>query len=306
MAITVGALRDFCRERASSDNADVTAAREFMGWINSALDKLYKTVTWDRTITEQKLTIVPRESVTDLVVTQGSLALASATGFLQKYVDNRWELAINGFTRGTFELASLAVGLKSGTLRTGDEWTPASAVGVTCYFLNTRFPLPKVKEVYRVQLIDSGVIIRVLTPTEFDYLKQVDPLSQGSDPRYCTWRQGFLEVWPSPGTNYRKMSISYQREFTRILDTALDADVVDWDEENQDVLEKAILVQASITQGENSPISFNMAKQEFMDSLALAKGYSQRNNLTGPMGDPSRSKLTYMREGWWWGEVRDA
>lgn len=306
MAITVGALRDFCRERASSDNADTTAAREFMGWINSALDKLYKEICWDRTITEQKITVVPRESLTDLVVTQGSLALASATGFLAKYLSGRWELVIDGYGRGTFELAAIAVDTFTATMRTGDEWINASATGKTVYFLNTRFSMPKVKNVHRVQVVDSGVILRVLTPTEFDYLKQRDPAAQGSDPRYCTWRKGYLELWPHPGTSYRKLSVTYQREFTRILDTALDADEVDWDEEEQNVLEKAILVEAAITQGENSPISYAMAKAELKEALASSKGFSQRNDLTGPMGDPTRSRLDGLRDGWWWGEVVDA
>jgi hypothetical protein len=286
MAITVGALRDFCR-------------------INAALDKLYKEISWDRTMTEQKVTIVPKETLTDLVVTQGSLALASATGFSAKYLSGKWELSIDGYTRGTFELAAIAVGGLTATMRTGDEWTNASAAGKTCTFLNTRFSLPKVKKVHRVQVVESGVILRVMTPAEFDHLKQRDPGALGSDPRYCTWRRGFLEFWPHPGADYRKLSITYQREFTRILDTAADADEVDWDEEEQNVLEKAILVEAALTQGENSPVSYAMAKAELNEALASSKGFSQRASLTGPMGDPTRNKLADDR-GWWWGEVIDA
>lgn len=283
MAITVGTLKDFCRERASSDNADTTANREFMGWINSALDRLYKVTSWDRTVAERKITVAPRESVTDAVVTQGSLALSSATGFLAKYLSGRWELLIDGYARSTFELDAIAVGGLSATLRAGDEWTEASDTGVTIYFLNTRFALPKVKNVLRVQVVETGVLVKVVVPHEFDHRKQLDPGSAG-DARYCTWRQGFLEIWPCQTDSYRKLSVTYQREFTRIADDADDDDEVDWDEEEQDVLEKAILVQAALTQGENSPISYKMAKQEYQEALESSKGFSQRVDLSGPMG----------------------
>ncbi len=280
--ITLGQLRTFCREVASTDNSDTTANREFMGWINSALDRLYKVGGWDRTLTERKITVFPEETRDDVVVTQGSLNLSSVTGFLAKWLTGRWELAIEGYGRSTFELGTIGTPATTATLREGDEWVGSSGT-VDVRFLNSRFALPKVKNVHRVEVVEVGLPVESLPPEEFDRRKQTEPISSG-DPRYCTWRRGFLEIWPAP-TTYRKLSITYQREFTRIADDADDDDEVDWDEEERDVLEKAILVQAALTQGENSPISYSMATREFETALKSSKSFSQRPEMTGAMGD---------------------
>lgn len=305
MAITLGQLRTFCREIFSADNPDATAAREFMLWINGALDKLYKESAWDRTITEQKLTIFPREAKTDISVTQGSLSVGSASLFLAKYVTEKWELILDNY-RGTFELGSINTPASTALFRTGDEWIGSTATNLSGYFLNTRFYLPKVKEIRRVQVVDSGIPIRVCQPAEFDYMKSLEPGAMGSDPRFCTWRRGFLEIWPHPGDAYRKLSLTYQREFTQLADSALDAVEIDWDEEERDVLLKGIALQASFTQGENAVIPYQMALMEYREALNKSKGYSFRNCNTGPMSSVHPTPKPMKPGPWFWGTVSDA
>lgn len=286
MAITVGTLRTFCEEQASPDLAGGTADREFMKWINSALVRLYKAAPWDRLVREEKRLIYPQEKFTAVLgLTQASLAVVvSAGALLAKYVSERWELAVDGYDRGTFELAAMAVGGLTGTLRTGDEWPNATSTTLTGYFLNTRFALPLAKNVTRVQVVESGLPVTLLTPTQFDKQRDLWGTGHGSDPRFCTFRRGVLEVWPHPGENYRKLSVTYQLAFTRIADTALDADTVEWDEEQQDLLEKAILVEAAITQGEAAVVPYVVALREYENALRGDREYSQRQDLSGPMG----------------------
>lgn len=286
MAITVGTLRTFCEERASPDSAGGTADREFMQWINSALVRLYKAGQWDRLIREEKRLIAPVETFTGVLgLTQGSLAVAvSAGALLAKYVTGRWELRVTSYDKGTFELAAIAVGGATGTLRAGDEWPSATTLVATGQFLNTRLALPLAKDVFRVRVVETGAPVTILTPVQFDRQRDLYPLGTTGDPRFCTFRRGNLEFWPHPGTLYRKLSITYHLSFTRIDDDEDDATEVEWDVEQQDLLEKAILLEAAITQGESAVVPYVVAEREFMNALHTDKEFMQRNNLTGRMG----------------------
>lgn len=286
MAITVGTLRTFCEERASPDLAGGTADREFMNWINSALVRLYKAAPWDRLVREEKRTIVPHEAYTGILgMTQGSLALVTSSGtFLAKYLSERYELVVDGYDRGAFEIAAIGTPATSATLRTGDEWPRASSTTLTGYFLNTRFSIPLAKNVTRVMVVETGLPVTIMTPLQFDRQRDLWGTGHASDPRFCTWRRGCLEIWPHPGENYRKLSITYQLAFTRIPDSAADADTVEWDEEQQDLLEKAIILEAAITRGENAVIPYVVALREYEQALHTDKEYSQREDLSGPMG----------------------
>jgi hypothetical protein len=285
MPITVGTLRTFCEERASPDSAGGTADREFMQWINSALVRLYKAAQWDRLIREEKRLIAPVETFTDVLgLTQGSRAITLSAGlFLAKYVTERWELRIEGYDKGTFELSAIGTPASTATMRTGDEWPGATTATETAQFLNTRLSLPLAKDVFRVRVVETGSPVTILTPVQFDKQRDLYPLGTTGDPRFCTFRRGNLEFWPHPGTVYRKLSISYHLSFTRIDDDEDDATEVEWDVEQQDLLEKAILLEAAITQGEAAVVPYVVAEREFMNALHTDKEFMQRNNLTGPM-----------------------
>lgn len=286
MAITLGQLRTFCEEQASPDSSGGTADREFMKWINGALTRLYRASPWDRLVREEKRIIVPQEAVTAVLgLTQGSLNISRSSGtFLQKYVDDRWELAIDGYTRGTFELASIGTPATTAVMRAGDEWPGDTTLVGTGNFLFTRLPLPLAKNVTRVQLVETGLGITILTPRQFDRQKDVSPGSRGSDPRFCTFRRGRLEFWPHPGDNYRKLSITYHLAYTQMADSDDDDTEVEWDETQIELLQKAILLEASVLQGDAAVVPYPVALREYQEALRGDKEFSQRHDLTGPMG----------------------
>lgn len=286
MAITVGDLRTFCEEQASPNSAGATADREAMKWINSALTRLYKAAPWDRLVREEKRLIYPKESVTAVLgLTQASLTITRSSGlFLQKYIDGRWELKVDGYERGTFELSALGAPASSATLRTGDEWPEATTLVATGHFLYTRIPIPLAKNVTRVRVVETGAPVTLLTPTQFDLQKDYRPQATSNDPLFCCFRRGNLEFWPHPGDNYRKLSITYHISFTQIPDDELDATEVEWDEAQLDLLHKALLVEAAITQGEAAVVPYVVALREYEAALKGDKDYMQRQDMTGRMG----------------------
>lgn len=300
MSVTLGDMRTFAQENASLDASGPTADREHMVWINSALYRLYSETSWDHLLRQTNFTIVPRESLTDLVVTQGSLALSSATGFAAKYLSDRWGILIDGEERVMFELDAIGTPNTTATLRAGDEWIGASAVAVTAYFYHNKLPLPKVKEVYRVQETATGIDLALLTNEEFDRQVFWDVNATGSVPMICTWRRQRLEFWPHPADDYAKISVTYRLAFTPLTTADLGTTVLEWDEENRDLLEKAILLEASITQGGNAAVPFPLAQAAYLERLRLCKASAQKGTASGPMGVPKFPSNLY---GAWAGVV---
>ena len=292
MAITLEDLRTFCAEIASPDSSGTTADREFMHWINGALQRLYSEAAWDRILHQSKLTILPLETITDLGVTAGSLAVTSAgNNIAAKYLSERWELHIGDEGDEVFELAARASAMAA-TLRAGDEWTGSTGTK-TAYAVKTIYPLPNTaKSIERVQVLETNLEVAVLPGGELDYEKTHNPTERGSYPRVCTYRKGNIEIWPHPGTEYCKLALTYRKGPTLHEDADADATEVDWDEEWRDLLLKAITLEASITQGENAPIPYPIALREYEARLGAYKGLNaNKDPKTGPLGvrTPERS-----------------
>lgn len=313
MAITLGELLTFCQEVASPDASGDTAVREFLVWINAALQRLYNENGWDRTLREEKLTIPPRETGSDLNLTQGSLTITRDTAFDAKYLSDRWGLFVGGEDRVEFELGAIgaeSVAPFSATLRTGDEWIAASATDQTYYFCKNKIAFPQAREVFRVQVLDTALEVSVLKPADFDRIKAVRPTTMTSYPTICTFRRGRLELWPHPGPNYSKLSITYRSALvTRMTwaDSTDDADEVPWDEEAINVLHKAILLEAAITQGrDGAPIPYEVALVEYNAALQAEKNLADRDNMNGPIN--LRLPSRHPRGGGWGhiGEIVDA
>jgi hypothetical protein len=291
MAITLGALRTFCQEIASPDSSGSTAEREFMHWINAAIQRVFSACAWDRILHQQKITVLPVETKTTLGVTQGSLAvtLSGADSFRPgastKYLDDRWELHIDGETDESFELGSITSDTAA-TLRTGDEWTGSTASNKTCHFAKTIYALPNnAKQVTRVQILETAADVVVLPPHEFDHQRSQNPTSRWAYPRFATLRKGKIEIWPHPGDDYCKLGITYRKGPTVLADADADATEVDWDEEWRDLLLRAITLEASITQGENAPVPYAIALAEFERRLANYKALDANKDVqTGPLG----------------------
>jgi hypothetical protein len=289
MAITLSDLRTYASEIASPDISGSTADREINSWINSAVRRVYAASGWDRILHQAKLTILPAETRTGMGVTAGSTAVTlSGVGsetFPTKWADDRWELHIDGEDKEVFELASRA-STTAATLRDGDEWTGSTATK-SLKVVKCIYPLEDTaKQVERVQNLENGLDLLVLAPHEFDLEKSWNP-TEYAEPRFATFRKGNLEIYPHHGstTEYRKIAISY-RKGPPVYSTAdAGATTVDWDEEWKDLLEKAICLEASITQSENSPIPYPIAEREYEKCLARYQGLNaNKDPVTGPMG----------------------
>lgn len=284
MTITVGQLRTFCQEEASKDASGSTADAAFMHWINGALGRLYREITLDTTRREMRITVPPAEEVTDGVATQNSLTLTSATGFTSKWASERWGLHIEDESQLEFELASIAAGSPgtTATLRAGDEWIQATGTAKTFTFVKNKFLLTAVQTIEKVQLLD-GRCVEVVQPREFDRQKQGSPCLRGEYPTICTFRNSYLEVWPSPGETYYKLIVTYRLAYTVLADAALDADTVEWDDDQLDVLKKAIMLEASMSQGTNAPVPYSIAKEEYEGALLKLRAVATKDMMPGPL-----------------------
>lgn len=275
MTITLGDLRTFCAEIASPDSAGSTHDREAMVWINSALQRLYTDTAWDDHRKTRNITVLPSESGTTGILTQGSLAFAVAVSetIEDKYADDAWEFIIGSEADHTFKLASKTDD-QNATFQAGDEWILASDTGVSWTAFKARYPLPDdARDILRVQLLSTRTKLGYLTPDEFDYKKSLNPTNL-SQPCYYTLRDNAIEVYPHPGSSYEKIGLTYRKGPSLLADAALNSVTIEWPEEWRDLLLKAIQVEAAETQGENSPIPYPIAERSYIERL---KGYRALN-----------------------------
>lgn len=309
MALTLGQLRQFCAEVVSPDSAGSTADREFMLWINSALMRCYTELHWDRIQFERKITVVPAVAGTDLTVVQGSRAVAFGSPITQAYLDDRWELQAEDESRWSFELDSIDALLPAtGTLIEGDEWVAASAGPVNYNWVKTRYTLPdNAQRVSRVQVMENQQEVAILTPTEFDRQKMIAPNQSGNQPRFCCFRRGKLEIWPHPGSTYTKLGVTYIKGPTVLDDAELDDVEIDWDDSWRDLIQKALVLEGAWAQGENSPISYGVAKAEWEDRKAAYHQIAQKPDMTGQMQlqEPGEKDMRLDRSVNWMGPLRD-
>ena len=290
MTITLGELRQYCSDHASPDSAGTSADREFMVWINAALEDIYTEFEWDHLEHKTKILLEKQEEVSTLGLTEGSKAitLSGADTFASKYVSEEWELFVEGEGDEVFRLESIddSPTNQNATMKDGDEWTNADASNKTAYFVKTRYSLPtNCLQVVRCQVIEPNFNVRWRTPAQFDVEKAAFPKQKGTYPYYFTTRQGKLEVWPPAADEYFKLGISYRKGVTRYSTSDDDSTEIDWEEKYRDLLQKAILVQACISQGEEAPVPLGAAAAFYEKKLKLLKALDvNRVPKTGPMG----------------------
>lgn len=288
MTITLGQLRTFCQEEATKDSQGTTSERAFMHFINNALGRLYRDLTLDLTRREVKITVPPVIERSDGVVTQNSLAITSATGFLAVWATQRYGLHVGGEDRLEFEVAAVDPGLVAATLRSGDEWIQASGTGKTFTFVKNKFLLTSTLEVENVRTL-NGRCVEILSPSEFDDQKNTNPTLRTDDPQFCVFRNNYLEIYPSPSSSYGKLLVTYRLAWTPLSSAAAadggdaDATTIAWPDEQLDVLKKAIMLEASISQGENAPVSYGVAALEYEKELKRLKAVETKDKNPGPL-----------------------
>jgi len=276
VAITLLDLRTFCAEIVSPDSSGTTAQREFIGWINAALSRLHAEFAWDEHAHERKILIPPAETGALLTVTQDSLALVltGAETFKAKYVTEEWDPVVTGDNYQTFRIASIddpGTDLNA-TMRAGDEWIETTSVGTTYHWIKRRFALPdNALQIVRVQNLKTFLHIRVVQPREFDSISANNVTQRGNYPQLACFRDNKLELWPHPGAERVKISITYRKGPTVYTTASVDAEVIEWPTHWADLLHKALQVEGAITQGPDAPIPYKLARVEFEDCLKRYK-----------------------------------
>lgn len=298
MALTLADLRTFASETAGADANSTSADREVNYWINSAFARLWAIHNWGHAQAVARLIMLPSESGAAMTVTQGSRTV-TLTGetFDDKYVDEKWSLTVEGESQLTFVLKRIDTPT-SAVLRDDDLWIRAANASATYTFARYIYPLPEgAWRVDRVENLDSFTEIQRLSPRDFDRERAIGQTSRSGHPIFFTIRDESIELWPAAGSSYVPIELSYTKQCPTYKVADPGEREVDWPESKQDVLLRAIMLEASITQGDASPVDYKLAKLEFEQALKAHRGTdSNRANLSGPM---SLGRRNYHRfRGW--------
>ena len=288
MAITLLDCRVYCREVASPDSSGSTAEREFMYWINAALQRLYTDADWDKVEKQGVITLLPQETGTTFGLTQGSATITATAELLEKYYDDEWDLLIENESDMVFTLASWT---DTSNAVLSSIWTQASDAAATFTAIPSRYTLPNnARRISRVQVLSTKNCVDEVTNAQFDRMKS-DYVSEGGQPRAFTLRNGKIEFWPHQGSGYEKVGITYQSGPTLLAEAAADATVITWQDDYRDLLFKAVQLEASITQGAGAPIAYQLARMEYEDRLRKHRGLDvNKAAQTGPMNVKSPAR----------------
>lgn len=270
MSITLGDLRLFATEAAAFDISDSKANRQIIRWINQALQRIYREHGWNHWQRYARITLDPPETGVALAANQGSgtITLGGAEVFDSKYVTQEWALQVTSETNFHFSIASIddAPTNQTATLGTGQKWIRANATGLAYSWARYVYSLPNdARRVMSVEDLASQLELCPLEPREFDRQRNSYPLQQEDLPRYFTIRAHKIEFWPFPAA-YRVVGLSYEAAPTLYTTASLDATTVDWVDGWEDLLQKAVMLEASV-QGDCATVPFPVAMAEYVDCL---------------------------------------
>jgi len=283
MALTLGKLRDHARENSAPDPSGSTADREVNGWINRAFQRIWRH-SWRRNLRYAQLLIPAAESGTStLTATQVSQSISLSSGiFENKYIDESWALKIDGQGGLLYSLATIT----NPTAAVMNEyWTGSTSSTLSYFFAKDKFDIPDGGvQLMRVADALSHYELGYLEPHEFDFMRQTTPGTQSPNPAYYTTRQDKLWIWPLPGSSPRVLELSMRIGPPRYETTDDDTTVVDWPEKWADLLQRAIDLEAAISQGKNSPADYRLVKYEFDETFDNYKAEDGGiSDLTGPL-----------------------
>lgn len=281
--VVLSDLLTFCGEIASPDSSGDTANREFVHWINAALARLYAEASWNHTLTTTKITILPQVDTTGVGIAQGSDTVV-AVSFSSSYIEEQWDFHIDAEPDQTFRVKATAGGPARATFVDGDIWIQSTLSGGTGSWHKTIYPLPfNAKQIYLVKLMQTRDLLMGVVPHKFDLYKLEQPKEVGF-PRIYTLRNNRVEFWPAPSTDYYSVTVSYRKAPARFTTATVTTTELDWPQEWEDLLQKAIQLEAAITLGEDSPIPYPLAKGEFEERLENYKSLdSKKDTPSGPM-----------------------
>ena len=297
MTITLGDLRVYGAEVAGKDLSSEKGDRLVQHWINGSLARICGSHMWSWYKRSERLTVLKAVTGFLLEVTDGSRDVRMVPApiaippdpqlpeevFLEEWLTEQWHFLISDDSRVTYELAEI-VDPKFARFKKGHEWTRPSGTLIQYSVSRHIYDLPEpVKRVMLVEDTFNSTDLMEMLPTSFDKLRQTSPIYKGQ-PTHYTIRHGKLEVWPSASDDNRTMSISYHRAAPvyGLANVSDDSLVVDWDGNFTDLLFKAMLVEASLTQGKRAPVPYQVAMGEYM--LRMGQCKQDDSNVTGISG----------------------
>ena len=280
--VVLSDLLTFCGEIASPDSSGATATREFIHWINAALARLYAEQSWNHTLEATKITILPKEAGASFAVTQGASTF-TIVSLLAKYVDDQWDLHSEDEPDQILRVKT-RTNATNGILNDGDVWIQSTLASGTVSWHKTIYDLPSnAKQIYLVKLMQTRDLLMGVIPHKFDLYRLEQPKETGF-PRIYTLRDNKIEFWPAPSTDYYSVTVSYRKAPARYTTATVTSTELDWPQEWEDLLQKAIQLEAAITLGEDSPIPYPLAKGEFEERLENYKSLdSKKDTPSGPM-----------------------
>ena len=139
------------------------------------------------------------------------------------------------------------------------------------------------KEIFSVRILDTRDELISVVPHKFDQYKMEGPKETGY-PRFYTLRDDKIEIWPAPSADYYLLAISFRKGAPYYTTATATSTEVDWPIEWQDLLQKGIQLEASITLGDVAPIKYDLAKMEFEERLSNYVSLdASRDTPAGPM-----------------------
>jgi len=283
--VVLSDLLTFCGEIASPDSSGATATREFIYWVNAALARLYAEASWNHTLEVTKITILPEEAGAAFTVVKGA-GTFTVTSILAKYATEQWDFHSGDEPDQVFRVQSVdaAPTPNTGTFNDGDIWIQDNVTSGTVSWHKTIYDLPSnAKQVYLAKPMQTRDLLMGVVPHKFDLYRLEQPKEIGF-PRVYTLRDNKIEFWPAPSTDYYSVTVSYRKAPARFTTATVTSTELDWPQEWEDLIQKAIQLEAAITLGEDSPIPYPLAKGEFEERLENYKSLdSKKDSPSGPM-----------------------
>lgn len=244
---TLGDLKSYAADMAA-DAADGKAARVILRHVNAALRRVSNAHDWSFYAARY---VIPLDvgvagSALSAAASATEVTLGGAEVFLQRYVDEAWDLKITGEDNVLFQLASLVTPQRA-QLATGQRWFASAASAVAWTMRRGRYSLPDgCREVREVMLSDSRVQLVYLRPDLFDGYK-LDQPTLGGDPQHYTVRGNYLELWPAleSTSTAQALLLSYRRQPVDFTSAMPDTTPVDFEARWNDLLERAIDVEVA-------------------------------------------------------------
>lgn len=274
MALTLADLRQYAYD-AAYDMADTKADRLALGWINQALEFLWRRHPWTYYQQTQQITLDPEETGTDAQVTAGANTVVRGSTWTAKYATEGWDLQLTGVDY-LYRIASIST--VTATLETGQKWTGATGTGVAYTLSRSRYALPDDFTQKNLLVWDLLTRAPVLpkTTAEFDLIKHAVPNHRDSQPRYYTLRgDGKIEFYPAPGSSYAVVQLTYVRKPTYFTSDSLSTEVVDWPDEHGHLLKLAIEAQAARFQGEAAQVPYDKVLYELNREIAMVRAVDE-------------------------------